>query len=133
VVAQRLFDSSRFAPAEFVEYAILVVDPTEIPALLSVLLIHVDQLRRDGPSWQPVLLLAFLNSQWLHIFWITDEFVAGEFAGRAGQSSLPSWLAWVAILIDYLELPVILDTVRRFVSATRERRFGQALAELREH
>jgi hypothetical protein len=38
----------------------------------------------------------------------------------------------VAILIDYLELPVIWDTVRRFVTATRERRFGEALGEFRE-
>jgi hypothetical protein len=38
----------------------------------------------------------------------------------------------LAILIDYLELPVIWDTVRRFVAATRERRIGEALAEFRE-
>jgi hypothetical protein len=132
VVALRLFDESLFTPSDAVEYAILVVDYTEIPALLSVSLIYVNDLRKDGFSWQPVLFLLFLNSQWLHIFWITDEFVVNEFAGQAAQSSLPAWLAWLAILIDYLELPVIWDTVRRFVAATRERRIGEALAEFRE-
>ena len=132
VVALRLFDQSFFAPSDAVEYAILVVDYTEIPALLSVSLIYVNELRKEGFSWQPVLFLAFLNSQWLHIFWITDEFVVNEFAGQAAQSSLPPWLAWLAILIDYLELPVIWDTVRRFVAATRERRIGEALGEFRE-
>jgi len=132
VVALRLFDESLFTPSDVVEYVILLVDYTEIPALLSVSLIYVNDLRKDGWALQPVLFLLFLNSQWLHIFWITDEFVVNEFAGQAAQSSLPAWLAWVAILIDYLELPVIWDTVRRFVAATRERRIGEALAEFRE-
>ena len=132
VVALRLFDESFFTPSDVVEYAILVVDYTEIPALLSVSLIYVNDLRKHGWELQPVVFLLFLNSQWLHIFWITDEFVVNEFAGQAAQSSLPPWLAWLAILIDYLELPVIWDTVRRFVAATRERRIGEALAEFRE-
>jgi hypothetical protein len=41
-------------------------------------------------------------------------------------------VAWAAILIDYLELPVIVDTLRRFVIALRERNVGQALSVLRE-
>jgi hypothetical protein len=63
----------------------------------------------------------FLNSQWLHIFWITDQYVSNELAGRAAVSSLPAWLAWVAILIDYLELPVIYDTFRRAAAALSAR------------
>ncbi len=132
VVALRLFGESWFTPSDVVEYVILLVDYTEIPALVSVSLIYVNDLRKQGMTLQPVLFLLFLNSQWLHIFWITDEFVVNEFAGREAQTSLPAWLAWVAILIDYLELPVIWDTVRRFVAATRERRIGEALAEFRE-
>ena len=64
----------------------------------------------------------FLNSQWLHIFWITDEYVSAELAGAGAASALPGWLAWVAILIDYLELPVIYDTLKRLATAVRERR-----------
>jgi hypothetical protein len=97
-------------------YAILLVDYTEIPALMAVSLVYVNELR-SGFSWRPLLFLAFLNSQWLHIFWITDQYVSNELAGRAAVSSLPGWLAWVAILIDYLELPVIYDTFRRAARA----------------
>ena len=96
------------------------MDYTEIPALIAVSLVYVNELRR-GFAWKPLLFLLFLNSQWLHIFWITDEYVAAELGGGSG-ASLPGWLAWVAILIDYLELPVIYDTLKRLAIAVRERR-----------
>jgi hypothetical protein len=120
-VAQRLTDDSLFSLHGFLQYLVWVVDYTEIPALIAVSLVYVNELRR-GFSWKPLLFLLFLNSQWLHIFWITDEYVAGELSGGAAGSSLPGWLAWVAILIDYLELPVIYDTLKRLATAVRERR-----------
>ena len=67
---------------------------------------------RRGFALKPVLFLLFLNSQWLHIFWITDEFVVAS-NQNANTGSLPAWLAYVAILIDYLELPVMYDTLKR--------------------
>lgn len=97
-------------------WLIVLVDYTEIPALLSVSLVYLHDLR-GGFSWKPVLYLAFLNSQWLHIFWITDEFVVSSGSGEG--TALPPWLAYVAILIDYLELPVIWDTVKRVVVSRR--------------
>ena len=115
-IATRLTGHGFFHPSGAVQYAILVVDYTEIPALMAVSLVYVNELRA-GFSWRPLLFLAFLNSQWLHIFWITDQYVSNELAGRAAVSSLPAWLAWVAILIDYLELPVIYDTFRRAATA----------------
>ena len=102
------------------QWLIVAVDYTEIPALIAVSLVYVNELR-SGFAWRPLLFLLFLNSQWLHIFWITDEYVASEFSGGGG-SALPGWLAWVAILIDYLELPVIFDTLKRLATALRERR-----------
>jgi hypothetical protein len=46
---------------------------------------------------------------------------------------LPIWLAWIAIGIDYLELPVIYDTLRKFLVSIREQRVGAFLREdLRE-
>ena len=72
----------------------------------------------------------FLNSQWLHIFWITDEYVAAELGGSS-NAALPGWLAWVAILIDYLELPVIFDTLKRLATAVRERRLPATAVEQR--
>lgn len=106
-------------------WVIVLIDYTEIPALVSVSLVYVNELRK-GFNWKSVAYLVFLNSQWLHIFWITDEFVVGTTEGAA--STLPVWLAWVAILIDYLELPVIVDTLRKMAAATREGRLGQYLA-----
>jgi hypothetical protein len=120
-VAVRLTAHSLFTLHGFLQYAVWFVDYTEIPALIAVSLVYVNELRH-GLEWKPLLFLLFLNSQWLHIFWITDEYVAAELGGGGSGSSLPGWLAWVAILIDYLELPVIYDTLKRLAIAVRERR-----------
>ena len=130
VVVQRLTGESWFEPTGVVRLLIVIVDYTEIPAILGTSLIYINELRR-GQTWRPLLYLILLNSQWLHIFWITDEFVVNEFAGSEGgaNGSLPAWLAWVAILIDYLELPVIYDTIKRFLAAWREERVGTFLRE----
>lgn len=130
VVALRLVGESYFTPGGAFEYAILIIDYTEIPALISVSLVYINEMRRTGGwSWKPLIFLLFLNSQWLHIFWITDEFVVNEFQGQATVGALPVWLAWVAIVIDYLELPVIVDTLRKFAVSIRQQRLGELLRE----
>jgi hypothetical protein len=116
-IATRLTDHSLFTLHGVLQYLIWFVDYSEIPALVVVSLVYVNELR-SGFSWKALLYLVFLNSQWLHIFWITDEYVASEFSGGGG-SALPGGLAWVAILIDYLELPVIFDTLKRLATALR--------------
>jgi hypothetical protein len=120
-IATRLTDHSLFSLHGVLQYVIWFVDYSEIPALVVVSLVYVNELRR-GFSWQALLYLVFLNSQWLHIFWITDEYVSAELGGGGSGASLPGWLAWVAILIDYLELPVIFDTLKRLATALRARR-----------
>jgi hypothetical protein len=127
VVARRLTGESWFSPGDLSRFVILVVDYTEIPALVGVSLVYLNDLRK-GWNWRSALFLLFLNSQWLHIFWITDEFVVNE-VGGSGGSSLPGWLVWVAIGIDYLELPVIGDTLHKFVVSVREQRLGAFLRE----
>lgn len=113
------------------KWTIVLVDYTEIPALISVSLVYLNDIRRGGSRLRPIVFLILLNSQWLHLFWITDEFVVSAFAGEG--IGLPAWLAWVAILIDYAEVPVIIDTVRRMIAAVRENRLGDfARTELRE-
>ena len=126
-IATRLTDHSLFSLHGVLQYLIWFVDYSEIPALLVVSLVYVNELRR-GFSWKALLYLVFLNSQWLHIFWITDEYVGNELAGQPAASSLPGWLAWVAILIDYGELPVIWDTLKR---AARALSAGPRAAPLR--
>jgi hypothetical protein len=74
------------------ESLIIIVDYTEIPALISVSLIYIHELRQ-GYSFKNILYLIFLNSQWLHLFWITDEFVVAQFTATH-QTVLPLWLGW---------------------------------------
>ncbi len=127
VVVARLTGESWFSPSGPLRFFILIVDDTEIPALISVSLIYINDLRK-GWNWKSFIFLIFLNTQWLHIFWITDEFVVQELSGRAGIG-MPVALAWIAIGIDYLELPVIFDTIRKFIVAMREERAGAFLRE----
>lgn len=111
VVAQKLFGGTFFEAGGLWIYLMVLIDYTEIPALVSTSLIYINELRKSL-KFQSFLYLVFLNSQWLHLFWITDEFVVNQF--RDSATILPFWLALVAIIIDYLELPVILDTFKRF-------------------
>ena len=127
VVLQRLSGIGYFHLTGPFEFLILLVDYTEVPALLGTSLIYINELRKGG-GWKPLLFLLFLNSQWLHLFWITDEFVVQELSGLAGVG-LPAALAWVAIGIDYLELPVIADTIKKFIVAVREERAATFLRE----
>jgi hypothetical protein len=116
VIVWRLAGEPLFVLDGVLRWPLVLVDYAEIPALLSVSLIYANELRRRFDAHSGGLLL-LLNSQWLHIFWITDEFVLGSFGQRAAAASLPIWLAWIAISIDYLEVPVIVDTLRRMVGA----------------
>jgi hypothetical protein len=131
VMATRLFGYPLFDFSGLSQTAILVVDYLEIPAIFTMTLVYVDAWRR-GAKWNATLMLILLHSQWLHIFWITDEYIVDTFSAN-GQTVLPVWLAWTAILIDYLEVPVIIDTMKKLFVALRSRRglagVKEALAE----
>jgi len=94
-------------------FLLVVVDYTEIPAIISTSLLYVNDLRKKC-SGKAFWYLIFLNSQWLHLFWITDEVVAQILLERT-LVAIPVWLAWIAILIDYLETPVMYDTIKRWL------------------
>lgn len=127
VIWVKLFGVPLFELHGLAQWAIILVDYTEIPALISVSLVYINSLR-GGWNFMSALYLLFLNIQWLHLFWITDEFVIDALLGSS-PVALPLWLAWVAIAIDYLEVPVMFDTLRRFLRALRERRAAQFLRE----
>ena len=113
VVLQRLTGQSYFFFPDFWGILSTVLDYTEIPALISTSLIYINLLRQRF-SWKEVWFLVALNIQWLHLFWITDEIVVERFS----SAELLHWsatLAWVAILIDYAELPVMYDTLKKTV------------------
>lgn len=115
VVAERAFGDPLFHIGGPAKYLLVLVDWTEIPAIVSVTVVYLYELRQRF-RWRTVGLLGVLNVQYLHIFWITDSLVVRD---TAQSSALPNWLAWVAIMIDYLELPVIFDTSRRVIRALR--------------
>jgi hypothetical protein len=132
VVLFRLLGQSYFDPSPFWQYMIIIVDYTEIPALISTSVLYIYALQKRF-SWKTIWFLVSLNSQWLHLFWITDEFVVNRFAADGGSATvLPVWLAWVAILIDFLELPVIIDMIRTLIRELPKKGFVEALREAEE-
>ena len=82
------------------EAPLALADYLELPAIISTSILYI-----RTRNWK---MLFLVNVQLFHIFWITDEFVLD-------RGTLVPVLAWIAIFIDYLELPVIVDTVRRAV------------------
>jgi len=101
------------AIAQAVGTSSLIADYLEVPTLISASLLYVSELRKRF-SWRPLGYLFMLNTQWAHILWITDEVVVETFAGPgAGLLQWNAVLAWIAILIDFLEVPIIIDTLRR--------------------
>lgn len=113
VVLLRISGQSYFAFPSFWGMLSTVLDYTEIPALISTSLVYINQLRLTKEKKNLWYLLA-LNIQWLHLFWITDEVVIEHF-GRSGIFHWSILIAWVAILIDYTELPVMYDTAKKTV------------------
>lgn len=99
------FETTRLSTAVF-----SIVDYTEIPALIGASLIYLYDIRQRTNPTRAWLYLLFLNLQWLHLFWLTDEIVIATFTGVAPIPFHPA-VAWVAILIDYLEVPVIFGTL----------------------
>lgn len=124
VLFSRLFGLSYFNLEGIWFLFITLVDYTEIPVLLATSLVYINEFRQ-GRKFKALLYLFLLNSQWLHIFWITDEFVVDQFSGKNTESFLPYWLVWVAIGIDYLELPVIYDTLKKVFEAFKKREYSK--------
>lgn len=111
VVLRKLLGHSFFVFPASGMFIYVIADYLEIPALLSTCLLYLYDLRQRV-TLRTIGMLVLLNTQWIHLFWITDDVVVR----RLGQQGLVAWpeaIAWFAILIDYLELPVVFDTCRR--------------------
>ncbi len=113
VVLLRLTGSSYFVLPPFWGILSTVLDYTEIPALISTSLVYINQLRLTGQRKNIWYLIA-LNIQWLHLFWITDQVVLEHFA-NISYFHWSTLIAWIAILIDYVELPVMYDTAKKTI------------------
>ncbi len=113
VVLFRLFGYPFWNPGHFWDTVISLLDYTEIPAILTSSLLYIHQYRQNNQrKLHSIFFLFLINSQWLHLFWITDEIIYAQLTGTS-LVVIPIWLSWIAIIIDYLELPVIYDTIKK--------------------
>lgn len=117
VVLFKLFGLQLFPPQ--LDWLVAAVDYTEIPALISVSLVYINEIFLGQATKKTWLYLVLLNTQWFHLFWITDEVVVENFTGEA-LVPIPVWLSWIAISIDYLELPVMWDTIAKTLRLKKE-------------
>ena len=96
----------------------IIIYYIEIPDLVSGIIYYFFALIYDKKEKEKriknTVLLILLAIQSIHIFWITDEIVYSTFVG-SDLIYMPEYFAWIAILIDYLELPVIYDLLKRIV------------------
>ena len=95
----------------------IIIDYIEIPALVAGLTYYALRIyNHESSSAKNAILLSMLAIQVFHIFWITDDVVYDSFFGSpSGSVEIPYYAAWIAILIDYLELPVIADLFYRTI------------------
>lgn len=108
VVLERLVGTSFFAFPQIPLPLFVVIDYLEIPALIAGIAFYSLNVYRQRRFGKDFLLLVALAVQIFHLFWITDEVVYDLLLGTI-PIQIPVYLAWIAISIDYLELPVIGD------------------------
>jgi hypothetical protein len=118
VVLQKIFGQSFFLVPRNLLPLFVVIDYIEIPALVSGIIFYIYSIRSDEDSKKSYLFLGLLGVQVIHIFWITDDVVYSSFF-KSSFVQIPSLLAWIAILIDYLELPVIGDLFYKIIKKKR--------------
>jgi hypothetical protein len=128
VVIRRITGDSAFALQQSGPLLMffVAIDYIEIPALAAGLTYYALSLYKHQKGLaKNALFLAMLAVQVFHIFWLTDEVAYDIFFGDGssaadGAVKIPYYAAWIAILIDYLELPVIADLFyRTFVKHER--------------
>jgi len=89
------------------------IDYLEIPGLIAGVSVYVMNMVGKGKvSARNTLFTGLLLIQFVHLFWITDE-VVYQVLLESDLADIPEPVAWVAIMIDYLELPVMFDLFAR--------------------
>jgi hypothetical protein len=120
VVLQRIYGKSFFLFPKILLPVFVVIDYIEIPALASGITFYsLSIYKHQKNSWKNSLFLAMLAVQVVHIFWITDEIVYDAFF-ETRFVQFPLYVAWIAILIDYLELPVMADLFYKIVKGEKK-------------
>ena len=109
VVLQRIAGESYLGLPRILLPLFIIVDYVEIPALVSGITFYLFSIfKRKSHARKNVVFLLLLAIQVIHIFWITDEVVYESLLDN-DLVIFPVYAAWTAILIDYLEIPVMVD------------------------
>lgn len=114
VVSIKMFGANFLPVGQIAQTLIVFVDYLEIPEIITTNIFYFNKSLQK--LWPNILFIFFINLQLLHLFWITDEFVLGVL--QEYQISMPEAIVWVAIIIDYLEIPIIVNlaiSMLRFV------------------
>lgn len=121
VVLQRVTGHSYLGlPPELLPLFI-VIDYVEIPALLSGITFYLFSIfKHEARARRNIMFLILLAIQIIHIFWITDEILYESLLGN-DLVKFPVYLAWTAILIDYLEVPVMIDLFYKVFKAKKNK------------
>jgi hypothetical protein len=120
VVLQRIYAESFLLFPKVLLPVFVVIDYIEIPALVSGITFYsLSVYKHQKNSWKNSLFLALLAVQVVHIFWITDEIVYDAFF-ETRLVEFPLYIAWIAILIDYLELPVMADLFYKIIKGEKK-------------
>jgi hypothetical protein len=121
VVLQRIAGESYLGLPRILLPLFIVVDYVEIPALVSGITFYLFSIfKRGSHSRKNVVFLLLLAIQVVHIFWITDEVVYESLLDN-DLVIFPVYAAWTAILIDYLEIPVMVDLFYKTFKIKRDR------------
>src|SRR5690242_675337 len=89
------------------------IDYFEIPTHISAMGLYFYEFRQ-GIRAKSLFFFILLQLHWIHLFWITDDVVVKNLT--PGHEHLLAWsgiAAWIAILIDYLEVPIIIDRLHQ--------------------
>jgi hypothetical protein len=121
VVLQRIAGESYLGLPRILLPLFIIVDYVEIPALVSGITFYLFSIfKRKSHSRKNVVFLLLLAIQVIHIFWITDEVVYESLLDN-DLVIFPVYAAWTAILIDYLEIPVMVDLFYKTFKIKRDR------------
>jgi hypothetical protein len=121
VVLQRITGESYLGLPRILLPLFIIVDYVEIPALVSGITFYLFSIfKRKSHSRKNVVFLLLLAIQVVHIFWITDEVVYESLLDN-DLVIFPAYAAWTAILIDYLEIPVMVDLFYKTFKIKRDR------------
>jgi hypothetical protein len=120
VVLQRVTGHSYLGlPPELLPLFI-AIDYVEIPALVSGITFYLFSIfKHEAHAGRSMMFLILLAIQIIHIFWITDEILYESLLGN-DLVKFPVYLAWTAILIDYLEVPVMIDLFYKVFKAKKK-------------